>query len=133
MQVISNKVDSWAYRWAFNVVQHNGFCIVSSKALASNIGVDGVHYENSVNDANLNHKLESLGKIIHPDEIKYNENLINKIYSESFGIDLKTHYIKNFIEFIFSVKNEYDYSNGIKLKVLTVLGIKICLKKENNM
>ncbi len=61
---------SWDYHLVFEALQQNALCIVPSKNLISNIGVDGVHYQNADNDPRLNMKTYDIfenGELKHPE------------------------------------------------------------------
>lgn len=84
-QMKKNKIDSWAYLWAFWIISNDGYCINPYKNLINNIGDFGVHY-NSGNDPRLNRKTYSIDKIIHPKKVEYNYKVIDFIYKFAYGI-----------------------------------------------
>lgn len=83
----THEIDTWDYQWAFCVVAHKGYCITPYKNLINNIGDIGVH--SSKNDPRLNRKTYSINKIVHPKQVKFNNKIIDLIYTEKFGIKRK--------------------------------------------
>ncbi len=90
--LIANKIDTWDYQWTFHIVAHDGICINPAHNLISNIGETGVHFD-GVN-SNLKKKTHEISKIIHPTEIKINNEFVERIYREAFNLQptLKTKY-----------------------------------------
>lgn len=64
------EVDTWDYSWTFCIIKNNGFCINPSKNLVSNIGVNGVHFENNSDNPLLTLNTYNIDKIIHPKKNK---------------------------------------------------------------
>lgn len=73
------SISSWATRWCFNVLAHNGLAIVPTYNLSLNegfTGTDGAHY--TVDDDNLYDyvKMESLPvALVHPEKVEADKRL----------------------------------------------------------
>lgn len=80
-----NEIDTWDYQWTFHIVAHDGLCINPAHCLVSNVGEIGVHFDGGANNA-LNHKLVPITKIVHPAKVELNEEFVERIYKETFGI-----------------------------------------------
>lgn len=87
-EILQNKIDSWAYRWTFSIVNNEGLCITPAFPLVSNIGEEGVHYNKGPKNSFLNKKTFEIAEIIHPKKIGLNKRLVRKIYAEKFKIKL---------------------------------------------
>lgn len=82
-----SSINSWAYQWAFKIVEKEGLCINPSENLISNIGFveNSTHTSDSTNlFANLN--IYEMNRIIHPKKIEIDYNAVNEIYRDHFGI-----------------------------------------------
>lgn len=55
----------WDGKWANTILLYNGVCIIPTKNLIMNIGMDGVHYSSKSSSLLLNHPTESIGDSIH--------------------------------------------------------------------
>ena len=73
----------WDGKWANTILLYNGVCIIPTKNLIMNIGVDGVHYSSKSYSLLLNHPTESIDysilsdpESIIPDIIKDKDRLI---------------------------------------------------------
>jgi len=84
-----NSVDSWAYQWAFRIVEHDGLCINPSVNLISNIGFDisGTHTVDAMNPF-ANMKTYEMENIIHPKSLDVDVVAVDYIYQNHFGINL---------------------------------------------
>jgi glycosyltransferase involved in cell wall biosynthesis len=94
----NNEIDSWAYQWAFKVVEREGLCINPSENLVSNIGFGekGTHTIDENNPfANL--VTYEIKEIIHPNKIELDQKAVNYIYQDHYGI--------NFFQTDLDVKN----------------------------
>ncbi len=90
--------------------------------MISNIGYKGEHYScESSPPPHLNKKTFNLEKLIHPREVEFNEEAINRIYDETFEI-IKIRINYHWYEYLFSVKNVEKYS------IWTILGVKLKFK-----
>ena len=104
-----SEIDSWAYQWAFKIVERDGMCINPSENLISNIGFGkkGTHTTDESNPfANL--VTYEIKKIIHPEKIEYDQKAVDYIYQDHYGINFSQADLdfKN-IE-INEIKNELD-------------------------
>lgn len=89
-QMKEGKIDTWDYQWMFRIIEREGICANPSVNLVSNIGFDirATHTVDSYNpSANL--PTYEIEKIVHPRNIKIDEEASNYIYKNSFGIDVK--------------------------------------------
>lgn len=120
--------DTWDWQWTFIIGAHDGYCINPYKNLVSNIGSEGGdHYKGETDSTNsLNTKTYEIEDIVHPVSIKYNWKAINFIYENHYNIRHKT-FLNRILPKIFSIRNEY--SNNVKHKVVTILGVKIKFRK----
>lgn len=80
--VKNGLIDSWAYPWTFNIIKHGALCINPAHNLISNIGTEGVHY--SGYDPELFKKTYGISKIKHPQKIKIDRKLLDKIWCKKF-------------------------------------------------
>lgn len=113
------EIDTWDYQWTFTIVKNNGFCIVSTKNLISNIGFEGTHFSSSEKNSNLDKPIYEIEGIVHPRLIKFNKKIIDLIYKNAFGIKFKS-----FKEILFNKEKDENK------RILTILGIKIKYKKK---
>lgn len=120
-RVQDNKAFTWDYQWALIIVAKNGYCINPYKNMITNIGFIGEHF-NGENPSLMAKRYEIEGKIKHPKKVEYNRKAVDFIYYKCFNI--KKIY-RHWYERIFSIRNTYTQ------KVLTILGIKIYLKRKN--
>lgn len=83
----NNEIDSWAYQWAFKIVQNNGLCIDPSVNLVSNIGFgkEATHTLTG-DDRYANIPVVELPEIIHPKKIRLDNKAVNYIYRNHYGI-----------------------------------------------
>lgn len=83
------EIDSWAYQWAFKIVENDGLCINPVKNLISNIGfdIDATHTSDQ-NHPCANMQTYSIEKIIHPQKVIIDENAVAEIYEKHFNINL---------------------------------------------
>jgi len=88
LEMRNNKIDSWAYQWAFKIVQNSGLCINPALNLISNIGF-GLNGTHTIDDKNplANMKTYEIKKIIHPDDIKLDIRAVDYIYQNHFEIN----------------------------------------------
>lgn len=84
----NGEIDSWAYQWAFKIIENNGLCINPSVNLVSNIGFDlEASHTTNKNDTNSNMPIYNFEALIHPKKIKI-DKIANKItQSRVFGIN----------------------------------------------
>ena len=80
-----HEIDAWDYQWTFWINAHKGYCINPYQNLVCNIGDFGVHYQ-ATGNPDLNRKTYGIDKIIHPKEVKFNEQAIDAIYFNRFGV-----------------------------------------------
>lgn len=76
------KINTWDYQWMFAITNQKGLCITPCKNLVSNIGFIGAHFNEEMANAQLNKKTYAIEKIIHPEVIDFNEDIIEKVYTE---------------------------------------------------
>ncbi len=83
------NLNSWAYPWALNIIQHKAFSLVSPKNLISNIGFDGAHYKqkNKKSKILLRLKNNELDEINLPDAIEYNNKYDNLMFKHFYRIN----------------------------------------------
>lgn len=85
--VCNKNIDHiWDYQWAFSKMANNGIGIIPSKNLTTNIGFgeDATHtFEASQDILNANINEEIFFPLIHPHEIKINDDF-DKFISEKF-------------------------------------------------
>ena len=112
-----HEIDTWDYQWTFWIVANDGFCINPYKNLINNIGNLGVHYQTN-DDPRLNRKTYSIEKIIHPKDVKYNNKIIDWIYTYVYNIKRK-----------FNIFYKKEKINNIR-KITILSFIKIKYKKK---
>lgn len=84
-QIKEGKNDHvWDTQWLFNIIasEGGGFCVNPHKNLISNIGMTGTHYESASDNPHLNKDTYSIGKIVHPEKVEFNEaacEMINEV------------------------------------------------------
>ncbi|MCL2339263.1 MAG: nucleotide-diphospho-sugar transferase [Proteobacteria bacterium] len=78
-------IDTWAYRWTFNIIAGRGLCVAPVKNLVSNIGITGAHYDDASDDPNLNTKTfdtYAAGLLRHPKSVKLNAAMERAVYDD---------------------------------------------------
>lgn len=82
-----NKLKSWDYQWALNIIEHQGLCVVPCKNLIQNIGFEGTHYKQKKKSKLLarqkNFELENINL---PDVITYSNEYDNLLFKKFFRI-----------------------------------------------
>jgi hypothetical protein len=94
----NHEIDTWDYQWTYDIFKHNDFCINPSENLITNIGFgnDATHTFNA--ETIYNNQLRyDITIIKHPDCIKINHHIINRINKVRFGTEcwLKRKYKRN--------------------------------------
>lgn len=92
------EIDTWDYQWVFSIIENNGVCINPTKNLISNIGFEGTHYEDNVEDNTLNTKTYEIEEIIHPEKVEFDKEIVDLIYKKSFGIEPPIKQIFNYVK-----------------------------------
>jgi hypothetical protein len=84
----NHEIDTWDYQWTYAIFKNNGFCINPSENLISNIGFgsDATHTTNSSSLHN-NQLRYDMAVIKHPDCVRINNHIVNKINKIGFGIE----------------------------------------------
>jgi hypothetical protein len=87
--VVNNKINTWDYQWLFCIWKNDGMCICPNKNLVINIGIgnDSTHTK-FANKPVQNARLESMGKIIFPNNIKVNVRADSYTLRNVFGVSL---------------------------------------------
>ena len=81
-EVISNKVDSWAYPWLLSCVYAGGLTATPNKNLVANIGFgDGATHTSDDASPFSNMAVHSIGNIIHP------INILQDVAADRFDFD----------------------------------------------
>ena len=76
---IEGNLDSWSIFWTINIIKNNGLCINPINSRINNIGHDGSGIHCSLNNRyNVKIKTINNAKIIFPDNIELNKQLIKK-------------------------------------------------------
>lgn len=91
------KINTWDYQWMFAITNKKGLCATPCKNLISNIGFTGTHFDGNEPDPQLNKKTYPIENIIHPQVIDFNEEIIEKVYTE-LGHD-KPPLLKSFLRY----------------------------------
>jgi len=126
-EYVSGNIDTWYYPWFFCVLRENGLTIFPTKNLISNVGVSGVHYNNTSTDPRLFSKTYDLTITKYRND--YDTSLMDKIFWEYFYIPqnpFEQAQKLKFIQKLFSIKNHPNR----KYKVITILGMKIKIKRK---
>jgi hypothetical protein len=89
--VYEQSLDTWDYQWILSIWDNDGFCIIPSNNLISNIGFneDATHTTDSKNRL-AKTRLHSINILIHPSKIKINKKLDMLISKYHFGIHIPT-------------------------------------------
>lgn len=77
--------NTWAWRWAMNIVSGGGLCIMPIKNMVCNIGTTGANYKDAMNDPDLGTAVFNIyknGSLRHPDRVGANKKLEQKIYND---------------------------------------------------
>lgn len=87
----NNQINTWDYQWMFSIIKNDGLNINPSVNLISNIGFG----ENSTHTSDANNPLSKMPiyeieEIIHPKEIKIDQNAVDYIFKNHFGIDMES-------------------------------------------
>lgn len=84
-----DEIDTWDYQWMFCIVKNDGLCVNPSKNLVSNIGFreDGTHTSDKDNPL-ANMPVYGIDEIIHPGEVKADQEAVDYIFKDHFGIDM---------------------------------------------
>lgn len=101
-----HKIDTWDYQWTFAITKNKGLCVTPCKNLVSNIGLIGIHFTKDMANSQLNKKTYAIKKIVHPKKIDFNEDIIEKVFTELEHDKKKTFkdyigYVKTYPLFLF--------------------------------
>jgi hypothetical protein len=90
-----HEIDTWDYQWTYTILNNNGICINPAKNLITNIGFGegATHTTDNALELNNQQRFE-IDTLLHPKKIKVNNNIINKINKEIFGINRSHSYKK---------------------------------------
>ncbi len=107
-------IDSWAYPWVFQHFKHKALCITPRVNLVSNIGIDGVHYQNAHNNPLLNTKTFDIyadNALVHPTVFEYDKESSALILSKIFPKPVKNPPITS--------KSQNNKSENMPYKIVT--------------
>lgn len=81
-QQLLGETDSWAIFWALQIIKNNGVTITPKYSLVSNIGLDGTGIHCGYKKENIIMNKNSIPKMIFPEEIKIDINILKTISME---------------------------------------------------
>jgi hypothetical protein len=84
----THEVDTWDYQWTYTIFNNNGITIFPAKNQITNIGF-GTGATHTTNDTSLfnNQKRFEITELIHPNEIKINDSIMNETMRIAFGLN----------------------------------------------
>jgi hypothetical protein len=90
-RVIEGKINTWDYQWMYTLYTNNGFSIIPNKNMISNIGFNTEATHTSECNTNLaNRPAFEIDEIIHPSEVKQNNETLDLIMKERFNLYPRT-------------------------------------------
>ena len=103
----NNEIDSWAYQWAFKIVENNGLCINPSVNLVSNIGFSNDSTHTTDTRSPLSNILaHDFKKIIHPSKIILDSKAVNYTYKNVYNISIHSKKYKNLTDKVETLNKE---------------------------
>lgn len=87
-RVTEGKINTWDYQWMYTLYTHNGLSIIPNKNMISNIGFNTEATHTAEHDTSLanRHAFEIEEIILHPSTIEQNNEAMDIIMKERFGI-----------------------------------------------
>jgi len=100
-RVTEGKINTWDYQWMYALYTNNGLSIIPNKNMISNIGFNTDATHTSEGDTSLaNRSAFEIVEIIHPSEVKENNEALDLIMKERFSLYPRTP--------LFLLKREFD-------------------------
>jgi len=84
-----HEIDTWDYQWTYTVMSHNGFAVIPCHNMIRNIGFGAGATHTTGNSIYCNQETYDLTTIKHPQSIKVDMHLIEKINIIGCGIESK--------------------------------------------
>ena len=116
----SQTKDIWDYQWTYRILMNKGFCAIPAYNLIENIGFgkDSTHF--SAGDVNnFSMKNYDIGKIFHPQKIKYDWKLIKFTDKKVFGIPKEGGfflYIKDILKIFLNELHLFNFVKSVVKK-----------------